>query len=87
MAKPRLTIRPIEKTISIPETLVAQVDIHLYSQLEGRVPHGAWSRYIKRLIERDMEDQQLDREEGGWPDVEAFLDIANRHPKGQGEPE
>jgi hypothetical protein len=57
MARPKLAIRPVEKTISIPESLVAQVELELYSPLEGKVPHGAWSRYIKSLLQRDLENK------------------------------
>lgn len=54
MGRPRKTIRPVEKNISLPEDLVAKVDLMLFSALEGRVPHGAWSRYISELIQKDL---------------------------------
>lgn len=50
MPKPRKAIRPITKSISFPEDIVAQVDLHLFSPLEGRVPHGAWSRLLETLL-------------------------------------
>jgi hypothetical protein len=60
MARPRKAVRPIEKNISIPEDLVCKVDLRLFSELEGRVPHGAWSRYISGLIRADLsEGEQL----------------------------
>lgn len=55
MGRPKNTIRSIEKNISIPENVVIQVDLKLFSELESRVPHGAWSRYITGLIQADME--------------------------------
>ena len=55
MAKPRKVVRPIEKNISLDEVLVASVEARLFSELEGRTPHGAWSRYVKSLIQKDLE--------------------------------
>jgi hypothetical protein len=52
--KPRKVDRPIEKSVNIPQSLATQVDLLLYSELEGRVPHGAWSRYIERLIRENL---------------------------------
>ena len=54
MGRPRKAVRPIEKTISLPEDLVASVDLELFSQLEGKVPFGAWQRYLERLIRADL---------------------------------
>ena len=62
MGRPRKTIRSIEKNISIPENLVIQVDLRLFSDLEGKVPHGGWSRYIQKLIRKDLEGRKI---EGG----------------------
>ena len=55
MGRPRKAIRPVEKNISLSEDLVAQVDLMLYSELEERVPFGAWKEYIERLIRADLE--------------------------------
>lgn len=54
MARPRKAIRPIEKTICLPEDLVAQVDLLLYSALEGKVPYGAWQRHVEQLLREDL---------------------------------
>lgn len=54
MPRPRRTIRPTQLNVSIPETLRAEVDLKLYSEVERRVPHGAYSAYICRLIEEDL---------------------------------
>lgn len=50
MPKPKLAIRPIEKNISIPEDLVARINLELMSPLEGRVPHGKWSELVTTLL-------------------------------------
>lgn len=54
MGKPKNVIPSIEKTVSIPENLVVAVDLELYSTVEGRVPFGAWKRYISNLIRKDL---------------------------------
>ena len=64
MPRPRKAIRPVEKNISLPEDLVARVDLELYSDLEGKVPFGAWQRYVERLIRED-----LAKREGGEGNV------------------
>jgi len=55
MARPRKAVRPLEKTISLPEDLAVRVDLKLFSELEGRVPHGRWSKYVEELIRVDLE--------------------------------
>lgn len=52
--KPAKVIRPVEKKISIPEDVVAQIDLELYSELESRVPHGAWSTLITKLLREHL---------------------------------
>jgi hypothetical protein len=50
MPKPKRVIRPVEKKISIPEDIVLRIDLELYSGLEQRVPHGAWSKLVTSLL-------------------------------------
>jgi hypothetical protein len=54
MARPRKTDRPVEKNISLPQSVVVRVELELFSELEGKVPFGAWQRYIVRLVEADL---------------------------------
>jgi hypothetical protein len=63
MGRNRKTIRPIEKNISLPETLVAEVDLLLYSELEGRVPYGAWKGLVQALLEKFVEGAKRVRKE------------------------
>lgn len=51
MPKPRRVDRPIEKSINLPISLCTKIDLLLYSELEGRVPHGAWSKLVAQLLE------------------------------------
>lgn len=55
MPKPPRADRPIEKTLSLPSSLVVKVDLLLWSDVEGRVPHGAWRDYVVALIEQDLQ--------------------------------
>lgn len=57
--KPKNIDRPKEKTLSLPGSLVDQVDLMFYSEVEKRVPHGAWSKYIARLIRNDLEFRRI----------------------------
>jgi hypothetical protein len=55
MPKPPRADRPIEKTLSLPTSLVTKVDLILFSDIEQRVPHGAWRDYVVALIEQDLQ--------------------------------
>ena len=54
MPRPRKAIRPVEKNISLPEDIVARVDLELFSEVEGKVPFGAWQWYVEALIRVDL---------------------------------
>lgn len=54
MPRPPRADKPIEKNISLPTSLCTKVDLILWSDLEERVPHGAWARYVQELIEQDL---------------------------------
>lgn len=55
MARPKRVTRSVEKNISLPEDLVLRVDLLLYSELEEKVPFGAWSKLISGLIRGHLE--------------------------------
>lgn len=44
--RPQNILRPVKLTTYLPEDLRAKLDIHLYSEVEGRVPHGAYSAFL-----------------------------------------
>ena len=56
MPKPKSIDPGISKNISIPSSLVAQVDKLLFSNAEGRVPHGAYSRLFTLLLRKWLSD-------------------------------
>lgn len=55
MPQPKKVDRPVSKHIHLPTSLVAKVELELYSELEGRVPQGAWQRFIVRLVQGYLE--------------------------------
>ena len=61
MARPRKTDRPVERRISLPESLVARVELELFSDLEGKVPFAAWQNLIVQLLERHLADLERAR--------------------------
>ena len=56
MPKPRSIDPGVSKNISIPASLVAQTDDLLFSNAEGRVPHGAYSRLFTLLLRKWLSD-------------------------------
>lgn len=58
MPRPKLIDRPSRLEVTIPESISAKVRIELFSGLEGRVPHGAWSRLITGLLTEWLQSQR-----------------------------
>ena len=56
--RPANIIRPSKLTTTLPEDLRAKLDLHLWSELEQRVPVGAYQRF---LVERIVEYSTLRR--------------------------
>jgi hypothetical protein len=46
--------------VALPLPLYTQLSAHLYSELEGRVPHGAFSRFFIDLLRGYFSEQHLD---------------------------
>ncbi len=46
MARPRKVDRTVDIHLLLPETLIAEVELLLYSDIEARVPHGARSKFF-----------------------------------------
>lgn len=52
MTKPPKIIRPTKLTLALPEDVRAKLDLHLFSEVEHRVPFGAYQRFfIERIRE------------------------------------
>jgi len=52
--------RPIKLTTTLPEDIRAKLDIHLYSDLEGRVPKGAYQQFFIDRIRDFFDTRSLD---------------------------
>ena len=50
MPRPRKLDRPHRFEVSIPESLWTKLNVELYSEVEGKVPHGALSKLTTVLI-------------------------------------
>lgn len=60
MGRPKL-IRPTAPLeVSIDEDLRARLDLHLWSSVEGRVPHGAYKKFFNSLLSHTFDGQSLD---------------------------
>lgn len=57
MSRAKNPIRPAGKNLQLPSDLVAKVDLALWSDLEGRVPHGAWARLVNGLLQEWLAKQ------------------------------
>lgn len=55
MPRPKRVDRPVSKHIHLPETLAAQVELELYSELEQKVPFNAWGKLVEELLREWLE--------------------------------
>lgn len=50
VGRPPKILRPVKMTIYLPEDVKAKLDLHLFSAVEGRVPHGDYSKFISERV-------------------------------------
>jgi len=55
--RPAKVVKSVEKTISLPLEVVLKIDLLLFSELEGKVPHGSWSRFVTTLLNRYLKEE------------------------------
>ena len=60
MSKPRRLDRPVFLNISLPESVKGRLDLHLWSEVDSRVPHGAYSRWTVERVEEFFAWKTLD---------------------------
>ena len=46
--------------LKLKEDVLARVDVALYSELERRVPHGAYQKFFTSLVLKFFSDKKLD---------------------------
>lgn len=53
-------IPPVKLTIALPSDVEARLRLHLYSELEGRVPMGSHQRFFMERIAEYFNHRHLD---------------------------
>ena len=56
MPRPKKTVPNIQKNIGLPKDLLDRLDIILFSEVEGRVPFGAYSEFFTNLLREYFEN-------------------------------
>ncbi len=57
MSRPKGLVRRMSKNISLPEDIVARMELELYSEVDGRIPIGAQSQLIEQLLRKHYAQQ------------------------------
>jgi hypothetical protein len=60
MARRPNTIPSVPLTTALPEDVHGRLTLHLFSDLEGRVPHGAYSAFIISRTREFFDHKRLD---------------------------
>lgn len=55
MARPKNIVPTVALTVRIPVTTFSKLQLHLLSEVEGRVPHGAYGQLLTTLIDMYLE--------------------------------
>lgn len=58
MNRKRHVLRPIKLTTTLPEDVWAKLNLHLYSQVEGRVPQGATQAFLIARINEFFDEKR-----------------------------
>ncbi len=59
MAKPKNVIPTIEKKLQISADLCTRMELDLFSDLEGKIPYGAQSEFVNKLLREHYKEQDL----------------------------
>ena len=55
MPRPKQTIPSAFRNIALPQPLADKIDVYLYSEVEGRVPVGAYKAFFANLASQYFE--------------------------------
>jgi threonine synthase len=58
MPRPKQTVPSATRNIALPQPLADKLDLELYSELEGRIPTGAYKSFFSNLLEQYFAAQQ-----------------------------
>jgi hypothetical protein len=71
-------IRPVKLTTTFPEDIRVRLDLHLFSEIEQRVPKGAYQAFLVERIRKFFSNKQLQLPSGAWiegpPEAIAFVE-------------
>lgn len=70
MGRPASIVRPRKLTLHLPEDVATRLELHLFSPGEGRIPQGAWQRFLVERINEFF--AKLDRKKEGVEDESAI---------------
>lgn len=60
MPRPKNVIPTVKLNLKLPEDIRTRLDIHLYSELEGRVPQGHYQAFFIERCREFFEGRRLD---------------------------
>ena len=58
MARPSHTTKSVQLNLSLPQPLADKLALELYSEVEGRIPLGAYKAFFTTLLENHFAEQQ-----------------------------
>jgi hypothetical protein len=61
MGRHKKVVPSIGKHMTIPQDLLAKVELELWSEAEGKVPHGAWQELQIELLTEWLVKRQVAR--------------------------
>ena len=67
MARPKSLIERRFLHASIKTSILDRLDFRLYSEAEGRIPHGAYQELLEEVLSRHLEETRLDLAAFGFP--------------------
>lgn len=60
MPRPKNLVKTIFLNVGLPEDVHTQLTLHLWSEMEQRVPHGAFQAFLSQLIREHFRHKSLD---------------------------
>jgi hypothetical protein len=67
VSRPKNTIPTIPLTTNLPADIRSRLDMFLFSEVEGRVPAGAYQAFFCSRIREFFDTRRLDLEVFGFP--------------------
>jgi hypothetical protein len=72
VARPRKTVRPVERTLTLPADVYTRLYLHLYSEAERKVPTGAWQGFFVELIQGFFNRKEIYKQVPPWRAKQAY---------------